>query len=89
MFRSFLTELALKGMGNMMDSMKKAQDIAKQAELINKELTATVVIGNGKEDINLQLIIHVEVLMFESIFLLKIHHNRCLPVLMELECHLG
>ena len=40
-------------MGNMMDSMKKAQDIAKQAELINKELTATIVIGNGEEDINL------------------------------------
>ena len=89
MLRSFLTKLALKGMGNMMDSMKKAQDIAKQAELINKELTATVVIGNGKEDIYLHLIIHVEVLIFESIFLLKIHHNRCLPVLMELECLLG
>ena len=26
------------GMGNLMDSMKKAQEIAKQAEVVNKEL---------------------------------------------------
>lgn len=30
-----------------MDSMKKAQEIAKQAEVINRELVSTVVIGNG------------------------------------------
>jgi hypothetical protein len=35
-------------MGNLMDSMKKAQEIAKQAEVVNKELMETVVIGNGK-----------------------------------------
>ena len=35
-------------MGNLMDSMKKAQEIAKQAEVINKELMGTVVVGNGK-----------------------------------------
>ena len=33
------------GMGNMMDAMKKAQDMAKQAETINKELSETVVVG--------------------------------------------
>ena len=30
-----------------MDSMKKAQEIAKQAEVINKELMGTVVVGSG------------------------------------------
>ena len=34
-------------MGNLMDSMKKAQEIAKQAEVINKELMGTVVVGSG------------------------------------------
>jgi DNA-binding protein YbaB len=34
------------GMGNLMDSMKKAQEIAKQAEVVNKELQKTVVTGN-------------------------------------------
>jgi len=33
------------GMGNLMDSMKKAQEIAKQAEVVNKELSNTVVNG--------------------------------------------
>ena len=36
------------GMGNIMDSMKKAQEIAKQAEVINKQLMETIVIGNGE-----------------------------------------
>jgi hypothetical protein len=36
-------------MGNLMDSMKKAQEIAKQAEVVNKELMETIVIGNGKK----------------------------------------
>lgn len=40
--------LLFPGMGNLMDSMKKAQEIAKQAEVINKELMGTVVVGNGK-----------------------------------------
>jgi hypothetical protein len=40
--------LLFLGMGNLMDSMKKAQEIAKQAEVINKELMGTVVVGNGK-----------------------------------------
>ena len=35
-------------MGNIMDSMKKAQEIAKQAEVINKQLMETIVIGNGE-----------------------------------------
>jgi hypothetical protein len=35
-------------MGNLMDSMKKAQEIAKQAEVVNKELMETIIIGNGK-----------------------------------------
>ena len=34
------------GMGNIMDSMKKAQEIAKQAEIVNKELMDTVIIGS-------------------------------------------
>jgi len=34
------------GMGNLMDSMKKAQEIAKQAEVVNKELQNTVLTGN-------------------------------------------
>eukprot|EP00600_Ochromonadales_sp_CCMP1393_P007829 CAMPEP_0174963366 /NCGR_PEP_ID=MMETSP0004_2-20121128/5290_1 /TAXON_ID=420556 /ORGANISM="Ochromonas sp., Strain CCMP1393" /LENGTH=161 /DNA_ID=CAMNT_0016211983 /DNA_START=33 /DNA_END=518 /DNA_ORIENTATION=- len=34
------------GMGNLMDSMKKAQEIAKQAEVVNKELSGTTVIGS-------------------------------------------
>ena len=33
-------------MGNLMDSMKKAQEIAKQAEVVNKELMETKVVGN-------------------------------------------
>ena len=33
------------GMGNLMDSMKKAQEIAKQAEVVNKELMETQVTG--------------------------------------------
>jgi DNA-binding protein YbaB len=33
------------GMGNLMDSMKKAQEIAKQAEVINKELMDTTIMG--------------------------------------------
>ena len=33
------------GMGNLMDSMKKAQEIAKQAEVVNKELMDTVIMG--------------------------------------------
>jgi DNA-binding protein YbaB len=33
------------GMGNMMESLKKAQDMAKQAEVMNKELEATFIIG--------------------------------------------
>ena len=33
------------GMGNLMDSMKKAQEIAKQAEVVNKELQDTVIMG--------------------------------------------
>lgn len=31
------------GMGNLMDSMKKAQEIAKQAEVMNKELGETMI----------------------------------------------
>lgn len=31
------------GMGNLMESMKKAQEIAKQAEVMNKELSSQVV----------------------------------------------
>eukprot|EP01041_Mallomonas_annulata_P011354 gene11354-23763_t len=34
------------GMGNLMESMKKAQDIAKQAEVLNKELSETIVTGS-------------------------------------------
>lgn len=34
------------GMGNLMESMKKAQEIAKQAEVVNKELSETSVVGN-------------------------------------------
>ena len=34
------------GMGNIMDSMKKAQEIAKQAEVVNKELMDTIIVGN-------------------------------------------
>ena len=34
------------GMGNLMDSMKKAQEIAKQAEVVNKELMETQVTGS-------------------------------------------
>ena len=37
------------GMGNMMDAMKKAQDMAKQAETINKELSETVVVGQDSK----------------------------------------
>lgn len=33
------------GMGNIMESMKKAQEIAKQAEVVNKELMDTPVTG--------------------------------------------
>jgi DNA-binding protein YbaB len=33
------------GMGNMMESLKKAQDMAKQAEIMNKELESTFIIG--------------------------------------------
>lgn len=33
------------GMGDMMGAMKKAQEMAKQAETINKELSETVVVG--------------------------------------------
>lgn len=33
------------GMGNMMESMKKAQELAKQAEVLQKELQATSVAG--------------------------------------------
>ena len=33
------------GMGNMMDQMKKAQEIAKQAQTVNKELMETIVMG--------------------------------------------
>jgi DNA-binding protein YbaB len=33
------------GMGNLMDSMKKAQEIAKQAEVVNRELAGTMIIG--------------------------------------------
>lgn len=33
------------GMGNLMESMKKAQEIAKQAESVNKELANTIIIG--------------------------------------------
>ena len=33
------------GMGNIMDQMKKAQEIAKKAEILNKELTNVIVQG--------------------------------------------
>ena len=33
------------GMGNMMEAMKKAQEMAKQAETVNKELMDTMVVG--------------------------------------------
>eukprot|EP01031_Cornospumella_fuschlensis_P035864 gene35864-43501_t len=33
------------GMGNMMEAMKKAQEVAKQAETLNKELAETVMTG--------------------------------------------
>lgn len=33
------------GMGNMMEAMKKAQDMAKQAEVMNKELESTFITG--------------------------------------------
>ena len=33
------------GMGNLMESVKKAQEMAKQAEVINKELLDTVIVG--------------------------------------------
>jgi DNA-binding protein YbaB len=33
------------GMGNLMESMKKAQEIAKQAEQVNKELAGTLIQG--------------------------------------------
>ena len=36
----------LGGMGNMMESMKKAQEIAKKAEELNKQLAATVISGS-------------------------------------------
>ena len=39
-------------MGQMMDNMKKAQEIAKQAEVINKELMGTVVVGSGNSFAN-------------------------------------
>ena len=32
-------------MGNMMENMKKAQEIAKQAEVLNKELAQTAIVG--------------------------------------------
>ena len=34
------------GMGNMMEQMKKAQEIAKKAEILNKELAETSVVGS-------------------------------------------
>eukprot|EP00596_Hydrurales_sp_CCMP1899_P009288 CAMPEP_0119033112 /NCGR_PEP_ID=MMETSP1177-20130426/106_1 /TAXON_ID=2985 /ORGANISM="Ochromonas sp, Strain CCMP1899" /LENGTH=159 /DNA_ID=CAMNT_0006989583 /DNA_START=48 /DNA_END=527 /DNA_ORIENTATION=+ len=34
------------GMGDLMGSMKKAQEIAKQAEVVNKELMETIIVGN-------------------------------------------
>lgn len=34
------------GMGNMMEAMKKAQDMAKQAETMNKELESTFITGH-------------------------------------------
>ena len=39
------TRANVGGMGNLMDSMKKAQEIAKQAEVVNKELQDTVIMG--------------------------------------------
>jgi DNA-binding protein YbaB len=33
-------------MGNLMDSMKKAQEMAKNAEAINKELAVTTIMGS-------------------------------------------
>lgn len=35
------------GMGNIMESMKKAQEIAKQAEVMQKELAETMVTGTS------------------------------------------
>jgi len=32
-------------MGNMMESMKKAQEIAKQADTLNRELAVTAIVG--------------------------------------------
>ena len=46
-------------MGNIMDSMKKAQEIAKQAEVINKELMGTVVVGSGNSFANYVTILNV------------------------------
>ena len=34
------------GMGNIMDQMKKAQDLAKNMEAMNKELSETLVVGS-------------------------------------------
>ena len=34
-----------KGMGNMMESMKKAQEIAKQADVLNRELAVIAIVG--------------------------------------------
>ena len=34
-------------MGNIMDQMKKAQEIAQKAEVINRELMETSVVGSG------------------------------------------
>ena len=45
-FPPFFLLLRLRaGMGNIMESMKKAQEIAKQAEVVNKELMETKVSG--------------------------------------------
>ena len=33
------------GMGNIMESMKKAQEIAKQAEVLQKEMSETIITG--------------------------------------------
>ena len=42
-----------------MDSMKKAQEIAKQAEVINKELMGTVVVGSGNTFWNYHTILYI------------------------------
>lgn len=36
----------LGNMGNLMESVKKAQEIAKQTEVLNKQLSETVITGN-------------------------------------------